>query len=501
MVAKAHARSEAAAYVLMLTLVLAALLSPQAGHGEVVLSQVSPKLSLSGSLRLRWEYWKWFTPTGPQNNEYDFLASVFRGMVKWTDESFDLIIEGQNTSFIDLPADVVAPLPQGVLGGLGAIYRTYNRRQNDTGIFLRQGVLTLKRLGLAGLTLKGGRFEFSEGNEVLTQEPTLDWLKNVRLSQRLIGPFNFAHVGRSFDGAVGSFSRGPLNFTLMAAHPTQGGFDLAAMQEMDEIDVLYAAINLTRPALLPNGDARIFYIYYGDDRRVLKVDNRPVAVRASDRRQDISLHTEGAHWISLLPTSLGPVDLLAWGAVQQGQWGFLEHFAWCWDVEAGWQPRTLPWKPWVRIGYGRSSGDDDPNDNDHNTFFQILPTARLYSFTTFYNLMNNEDAFVQLILRPTAGVVWRTDFHNIRLTEARDLWYQGPGATLSTRDIGFGFAGRPAFGERNLFRVLETSLTYAWSPHLECTVYYAHVFGDAVVRKIFAGDQADFGYVELLLKF
>lgn len=75
------------------------------------------------------------------------------------------------------------------------------------------------------------------------------------------------------------------------------------------------------------------------------------------------------------------------------------------------------------MGYGRGSGDDDPNDQDHDTFFQIVPTARLYALTTFYSLMNTEDAFVQLILRPTAGVVWRTDFHNLRLTETRDLWY------------------------------------------------------------------------------
>ncbi|MCS6927563.1 MAG: alginate export family protein [Candidatus Binatia bacterium] len=491
-------RKPTARLVLSLTVAFGALASPQPSRGEVVLSPVFAKLSLSGSMRLRWEFWRWFEPTGPQNNDYTFFAAVLRGGVKWTDEYFDITLEAQNASLLHLPDDAAAPPPAGLLG-LGAAYYAHNRSQNDTGIFLRQGFLVVKRLGLAGLTLKGGRFEFSEGNEVLTHEPTLDWLKNVRLSQRLIGPFNFAHVGRSFDGLAGSFTRGPLNFTLMAAHPTQGGLDLAAMKKMDEIDVLYAAINLTRPVFMPNGDVRIFYIYYGDGRSVLKSDNRPAPVRAADP-QDISLHTEGAHWIHVLPTSAGPFDFLAWGALQQGTWGFLEHFAWRWDVEAGWQPGALPWKPWLRVGYGRSAGDDDPHDDDHDTFFQILPTARLYAFTTFYNLMNNEDAFVQLILRPIAGLVWRTDFHNIRLSEARDLWYQGAGATLRARHVGFGFAGRPAFGERHLCRVLETSLTYAWSPHLEFTVYYAHVFGNAVVRKIFAGDQADFGYVEMVLK-
>ncbi len=472
--------------------------TPATTWSDIVLTQISPKLSLSGSLRLRGEFWNWFEPKGAQNNDYDFFASVLRGAVKWTDEYFDFIVEAQHVSLLNLPDDAIAPAPQGSLGG-GASYFAHNRRANDTNIFLRQGFLTLKYLGVEGLTIKGGRFEFSEGLEVLTKDPTLDWLKNARISQRLIGPFNFSHVGRSFDGATGSFTRGPLNFTIMASHPTQGGFDLAGMKEMDKIDLLYAAINLTRPEFAPNSDARLFYIYYSDGRGLLKTDNRPAAIRAADH-QDIFIHTEGGHWVHVLPTSAGPIDFLAWGAVQQGEWGLLDHFAWRFDLEAGWQPATLPWKPWVRIGYGRSSGDDNPNDDAHETFFQILPTGRIYSWSTFYNLMNNEDAFIQFILRPIAGFVWRTDFHNIRLPESRDLWYQGAGATLSDRNVGFGFSGRPAFSKRDLFRVVESQLTYAWSPALECTVYYAHIFTGDVARKIFASDQADFAYLEVILK-
>ena len=202
----------------------------------------------------------------------------------------------------------------------------------------------------------------------------------------------------------------------------------------------------------------------------------------------------------MLPTAAGPIDLLAWGALQVGEWGSLDHRAWAWDLEVGWQPSALPWKPWVRIGYSRSSGDDDPADGDHGTFFQILPTARIYSFSTFYNLMNNEDGFIQLILRPRLGLSWRTDVHNLRLSESRDLWYQGSGATLEDRNVGFGFPGRPAFGHRDLFQMVETSLSYDVSQWLTLSVYYGHVFGGSVVRALFAGDQADFGYLEVTLK-
>jgi hypothetical protein len=483
---------------LVLVSTFIAIVVPVPVSGEVVLSRISPKLSVSGSLRLRGEFWGWFEPPGPHDNIYNFFGSVARGAVQWKDDDFDVLFEAQNSSLAGLPDDAVAPAPQGPLG-LGAVYFAHNRRRDDTNIFLKQAYLVLKRVGIDGLTLKGGRFDFSEGNEVLTKEPTLDWLKNVRLAQRLIGPFAFSHVGRAFDGAHISYTHGPMNATLMASHPTQGGFDLAGMKEMNEIDLLYGALNLTKPSFAENMDARFFYIYYGDGRGLLKSDNRPAPVRTADK-QDISMHTEGGHWISTLPTSVGPIDFMAWGALQQGQWGKLDHDAWAWDVEIGWQPSMLPGKPWFRVGYGRTSGDDNPGDRDHDTFFQLLPTARLYSFSTFYNLMNNEDGFIQLLLRPSPGLVARTELHFIRLTESKDLWYTGSGATLSDRNVGFGYPGRPAFGQRDLFRVIENSVTYDWNKYVSVTAYYGHVFGQNVIRSIYAEDEANFGYLEVTLK-
>lgn len=484
--------------VVWLLLTLVSILWPAALHAEMALTQISPRLSLNASVRTRGELWNWFEPSGTQNNDYAFLATFARAALQWKDDAFDLMLEGQNSSLIGLPDDATAPVPQGLLG-LGGTYFAHNRRQDDTGIFLKQGFLTLKRLGVEGLTLKGGRFEFSEGSEVLTKDPTLDWLKNTRLSQRLIGPFGWSHVGRAFDGGIVSFTRAPLNFMVMASHPTEGGFDLNGMDHMEDIDLAYAAANLTRPWFAEMSDARLFYIYYSDGRRLLKSDNRPANVRAGDL-QDIFIHTQGAHWITAVPTAAGPIDLLAWGALQTGEWGRQDHQAWAWDLEAGWQPKMLPWKPWLRIGYSRTSGDDDPTDGDHDTFFQIMPTSRIYAYSTFYNMMNNEDAFAQLILRPFAGFMWRTDFHNIRLTESRDLWYQGAGATLSDRPIGFGFPGRPAFGHRDLFQVAETSLSYDVTKWLTVSVYYAHVFGGRVIRAIYDGDNADFGYIEIMVK-
>ena len=66
--------------------------------------------------------------------------------------------------------------------------------------------------------------------------------------------------------------------------------------------------------------------------------------------------------------------------------------------------------------------------------------------------------------------------------------------------MGFGFPGRPVFGRRELFRVLEASLSYDVNTFLNVNVYYVHVFGGGVARALFAGDQADFGYIEMHFK-
>jgi hypothetical protein len=51
------------------------------------------KLSITASLRTRWELWNWFEPTGTQDNDYDFLATVTRVGAAWTDDDFDIVVE------------------------------------------------------------------------------------------------------------------------------------------------------------------------------------------------------------------------------------------------------------------------------------------------------------------------------------------------------------------------------------------------------------------------
>ncbi len=194
----------------------------------------------------------------------------------------------------------------------------------------------------------------------------------------------------------------------------------------------------------------------------------------------------------------GAFDALAWGTFQTGTWGALDHGAWAYALEAGYQLPRVPSAPWLRAGYDRSSGDDDPNDGEHRTFFQVLPTARIYAQFPFYNLMNDEDVFVQLLATPLPRVSVRADYHWLRLTEPHDLWYGGGGAT---NDHVFGFSGIPANGHRELAHLVELACDVKLHERVSVNAYYGHAFGQGVVGATFSGKDASYAYVELSLRY
>ncbi|MFN2425904.1 MAG: alginate export family protein [Candidatus Binatia bacterium] len=459
------------------------------------------KFKIAATWRTRLEMWDFFEPSGAggANNTYNFLGNDLRVSAAWTDDWFDVFVEGQSVILAELPSHAVGTSAEGPLG-LGAVYRANNNDDDfDASGYLRQASLKLKKLGVRGLSLKGGRQVFSDGKEAIPADPTLAWLQNTRIAERLIGPFDFSYAGRSFDSALVNYTHGALNVTGFYGKPTQGGFNINGMDQIDEIDLAYGSVNLNHPEFAGNTAARLFYIYYADDRALLKVDNRPLDERQADTG-NIGIHTIGGDVLQLVPTGIGPIDLLGWFAYQAGEWGVQDHSAWSLAIEAGIQPADLPWKPWIRAGFNMGSGDDNAGDGDHESFFQVLPTPRLYSLSTFYNLMNSEDIFAQVIVKPMAGLVWRTDFHVLRLSEDDDLWYFGGGATREKRNAGFGFGGRPSSGKNSLMEVLETQVSYNWNDYIATTVYYGHGFGEDVVEAGFSGKSANFGFLEVTLK-
>jgi hypothetical protein len=455
-------------------------------------------VALTASDRVRGEVVDWFRPpsgSAPAGAErYAFVANQLRAGVRLTLPHLQVVAEGQDTRLVNLPKDASLGPPFGALGP-GGLYFASTRERDQGEPFLKQGFLTLRRSGGA---VTGGRFDYSDGLETVPADPSLALLKRQRIAERLLGPFGFTHVTRSFDGVRLAYDAPAWNATALLAHPTVGGFEVSANRELDDVSVAGLALTWRRLPGMPPTDARLYYLYYEDHRRApTKVDNRPPAVRAIDHAS-IAIHTWGGHAVTVAELGPGRVDALVWLALQSGTWGRQDHGAFASAVEVGYQLPRVPAAPWLRFGYDRSSGDGDPNDGAHRTFFQLLPTARVYAQLPFYNLMNDVDTFAQLLLQPHAKVSVRLDYHWLRLTESRDLWYSGGGAI---KDDVFGYAGIPSSDRHELAHVVDASVTVVLPSQLTLGLYYGHAFGQGVVRGTFAGADADYGFGELTYRY
>jgi len=186
--------------------------------------------------------------------------------------------------------------------------------------------------------------------------------------------------------------------------------------------------------------------------------------------------------------------------VQTGRWGVQAQRAGAFDAEGGFQPKVLPkLRPWLRAGYTYGSGDGNPNDNTHGTFFQLLPTPRPYARFPFYNIMNTEDRYAILLLRPHPKVTISDEVHAIRLTNANDLWYSGGGIF---QPWTFGYTGRSTSGRRSLGNLYDLSAEYRPARRTTLTGYFGYTQGLAAMEQIYPnGKDGRFAYVEILQRF
>lgn len=455
-------------------------------------------VTISGWLRTRGEAWDWFQTK--QSSPYGFSESLFRLSFSEDRETFDWKIEAAVPVLLGLPGNAIAPGAQGQLGFGGSYYASNSKNNNAASIFAKQAYFRFKfNGGTKRQSLLIGRTEFFDGTELTPQNSTLSALQRDRIAQRLIGNFGFADVGRSFDGAIYSIGDPQTNVTLFAARPTRGVFQVDAWGEVNT-NVFYGALTHQATHGRNTSQWRVFGIGYNDYRTgVLKTDNRPQTVRMADH-EGINIATIGGDYIDALDTRSGTFDFLLWGALQGGSWGAQAQRAGAFAAEAGWQAPGLPkLRPWLRGGYNYGSGDKDPNDHTHGTFFQVLPTARIYARFPFFNMMNNRDAFGELLLRPAKAVTVRTDLHWLSLANKNDLWYSSAGVF---QPWTFGYTGRPSNGQSALATLYDVSTDYTLNQHVAVSAYYARALGDPVIQAAYPGGQnANCGYLELDYRF
>jgi hypothetical protein len=456
----------------------------------------SPAATTTWTLRdwSRIEMWRFFDPpAGGGNNEYAFFANRLFGGVQRTARVYDFTAALQYVQFGGLPNDAVGPGPLGT----GAVYYAHAGRTDSHQVYLRYANVRLKQL-IPRTTIQIGRMPYASGGEAASGNPKIDAVRTQHVAARLIGEFGWSIYQRAYDGVRVDTGRSRFTATGFAFHPTQGGFEDAAGLMMTGVTVAGGATTINSAAASPTVQYQVFSYRYRDTRVVTQ---RPDNTGRSVQAADVGINTFGGAIVAApRARNGGQWDGLVWAAIQTGSWYEQDHRAVSISVEAGHQWTTARWQPWLRGGYLYASGDGDPSDDRHGTFFEMLPTVRQYAQSALYSPMNNTDLFAQLLARPRPNVNVRLDWHRVGLASSRDGWYYGSGATQQHGSI-FGFATRPSFGATHLATIGEGSVDYAIAPHWSVNGYLALGRGGRVVTPAFAGHTLTFAYLENVLQF
>jgi hypothetical protein len=334
--------------------------------------------------------------------------------------------------------------------------------------------------------------------EGLSKDETVAQLRQKRVSERVIGPFDFTG-GRSFDGLrLGWKVENAGALDVAAFKPTHGGFATDSSSEIEDIFVFTSSLSAA-PEIAGTADFQLFYYFYRDSRGAdtVKTDNRPLEARKLDD-EEIAIHNFGFHAIDVYHSGELSFDWLVWAIAQSGDWGALEHSAFANAIEGGVRLEEIQGKPWFRLGWNWSTGDSDPGDTDHDTFFQLLPTTRLYAETPFYNLMNNQELFATAALDVAQRLNIKAGASYLWVSETGDLLYSGGGASTENQ---FGYAGAPLADSRELGLLVSLQSSYKIHTNLTVNAYYGHLFGQGALDAAFGKNSLDYGFIETVLKY
>jgi hypothetical protein len=403
----------------------------------------------------RAEAWSFFEPRdGGGNPAYAFAGNRATLGVCVAGARIDLHGAFQYAQLVGLPAGAWGPGPLGP----GALFFEAARAPQAYQLYFRAMSARVRRIA-PGLAIEAGRMEYE------SDEGTGE-------AGRLIGGAGWTIFGRAFDGVRADYERPGWRAHAAFLMPTQGAFEESANPTITRVQLTAAS--------WAAGGVRMFVHRYRDMRPIAE---RPDNTGRREERVDIDVQTFGA----LLSGSVGRLDAHLWGAVQRGDWYGDAHRAFSIVAAARHRWPAARGRPSLSAGFVHASGDSDPRDAAHGTFFPMVPTTRPDLFGATYAQMNMRDLHAGIELQPSSRLSLAASVRRLSLASHVDRWYSGTGATAS-RDGSFGYSARASALSTDLGTALELSARASIGRYWTIAASAGVVKGGEVVRRQFAGD-------------
>ena len=443
---------------------------------------------------LRVEFWRYFQPRdgGAAAPDYTFAGSRSSLGVSYVGSRWSAQGTLQYVRLENLPARAIGP---GLLGTGAAYY--FQAAGTFSYQFYLRGLSLAWRDPEEGTWVEAGRLSRAAAVEPPSGDATIDGLVRDELNGRLLGDMEWSYYQRAWDGVRGGIARHGRSATLTVAAPTQGTYEESANLYMDDVPVVALELSARPGAVIPRTRLDAFGIYYGDTRRV---SARPDNTARQEARVRLALSTVGASAAGAYPRGGGTVDVSLWGAVQGGRWYEQSHRAAAGSAAIGYRRTSAAWRPRARAGIVWASGDPDPLDDRHGTFFPMLPSGDRLSGLNAYALMNVRDAWVAVDLVPSSRLHVAGGLHRVRLGQGADRWYHGSGATARVGNY-FGFQGRAGGGATSLGTVMEARVEWRPWGRVALRGYVGRMAGGDVPASLFAGPRLLTGWMESAVRF
>lgn len=436
-----HSSNRPVFRALGLGVLLTGLLQCPSAHAQDSLTFFDDGASIGGEIRGRGEaLGNYYTPDGRADRDDEFF--LLRTKLHFDlhlHESWGVLVEGQDAR--EFGSDLINrdAVPNGF--------------EDDLDLF--QAYVDLIDIGGSPLSLRAGRQLLRYGRE------------------RLVGALLWSNTSRSFDA---------LKLSIDAEYLYGGTIDLFAAEP-----VIHDYGNFNEFLL---NDNQLYGLYATwRDVPFLDVLESYYLLRHHDGNDD-EVHTLGARMTKTYDSGWDwEIEL----AGQVGDFRGDDHAAFATHASLGYTFEA-PWTPRVGLGHSYATGDDDPNDGDHETFDNLFPTNHgLYGQMDLFSWRNGHDIELQGVANPTEALTLICETHVFILDEAEtDAWYNAGGAVLRRG---------AATADSYVGNELDLRATYHFNKWFSLAGGYSHFFAGSFVSDTGEDDDADWGYIQGTLTF
>ncbi len=329
---------------------------------------LADSLTFGGSLRLRYESKNDFNL---KDSSQDYYLTQLRLNANWKlDDNHSFFIEMQDAQVYgeernDFPSINDDATPNVFADDLD-FHRAFYKYQGD------------------GFSVKLGRQKFNLGDKRLVA--SLEWVNTARVHDGIR-----ITLGENSKRKIDLFAT-----ALVPASPHK--FNSQADSGNRYFDSEFHGAYVTDNALLD--DATLHYWWF---------------LRNNDDFDD-EVHTFGLRYIK----TIDEWTFDAQGGIQTGDFNDQDHEAYYTHMEVS---RKFGIST-VTVGYNYASGDDDPNDGDHETFDNLYPLNHAYygymDLLSLQNTHNVEFIYKQPVFNK---FTFRAAWHSAWLAEEQDAWY------------------------------------------------------------------------------